>query len=156
MARAKVKALRLEKGLTVRAVSDATGLTEKTIGRVEKGGPLGAKAARRLADFFDVSVDAILGREGFGNDDAVHHLFAEWLEKRAPANLREDIRRAMALITPPADADHTFYPNIYRGLLNGIDAYEMARQLSESTAAKPPKAPSPTEKPAGRPRRRDS
>lgn len=57
-----LRALREENGLTIRQVSDATGITERTINMLEKGSQPSYRSLVKLADFFGVSTDYILNR----------------------------------------------------------------------------------------------
>ena len=55
--------LRKSRGVTQRDLADATGLTERTVSLVENNpGATTAKTLKKLADFYDVTVDEVLGR----------------------------------------------------------------------------------------------
>ena len=57
----KLRKLREERGLTQRAVSIATNLTETTIGIMERGeGNPTLKTVKKLADFYGVSVEELI------------------------------------------------------------------------------------------------
>lgn len=59
-----LKRLRESKGLTMKEVSDATKMATSLISDYETGKKaLGMKVAIRLADFYNVSLDYLVGRE---------------------------------------------------------------------------------------------
>ena len=61
----RIKEMRMERGESQRAVSLGTGLTENTLFGLENGtlnNPT-KKTLEALADYYNVSVDYILGRE---------------------------------------------------------------------------------------------
>ena len=63
---ARLRALREEKGLTLEQVANSVGTTKVSIGRYEKDErEPKSEMLNLLADFFDVSVDYLLGRETF-------------------------------------------------------------------------------------------
>ena len=62
----RLRALREEKGLTLEQVANSVGTTKVSIGRYEKDErEPKSEMLNLLADFFDVSVDYLLGRETF-------------------------------------------------------------------------------------------
>lgn len=59
----RLKALRLSRGLTIRALADQVGISHTQITHIENGKRnLTSKNASRVADFFGVSVDYLLGK----------------------------------------------------------------------------------------------
>ena len=63
---ARLRALREEKGLTLEQVANSVGTTKVSIGRYEKDErEPKSEMLNLLADFFNVSVDYLLGRETF-------------------------------------------------------------------------------------------
>lgn len=52
--------LRFERGLTITDVAAATGLARPTVAAAERGDPVSAPTAKTLADFYDVTVSALL------------------------------------------------------------------------------------------------
>ena len=61
--RKDLKELRKSKSLTRRAAAIAIGITENTLFALERGSNTSQNMASRIADFYGVSVDFILGRE---------------------------------------------------------------------------------------------
>ena len=62
----RLRALREEKGLTLEQVANSVGTTKVSIGRYEKDErEPKSEMLNLLADFFNVSVDYLLGRETF-------------------------------------------------------------------------------------------
>ncbi|MCL2438729.1 MAG: helix-turn-helix domain-containing protein [Coriobacteriia bacterium] len=55
--------IRYVKGTTQREVSIATGITERTIARLEAGHYINSKNLVKLADYYGVTTDRLLGRE---------------------------------------------------------------------------------------------
>lgn len=59
----RLKTLRLSRGLTIRALADQVGISHTQITHIENGKRnLTSKNASRVADFFGVSVDYLLGK----------------------------------------------------------------------------------------------
>ena len=58
----RVKELRKAKKMTQRQVADALGITERSYQRYEAENNPNTETLIRLADFFDVSTDYLLGR----------------------------------------------------------------------------------------------
>lgn len=57
----RARQLRLDRGLTVQAVSDATGVARKSIARLEDTGEEGhATTLKTLGDFYGVSASSLL------------------------------------------------------------------------------------------------
>jgi len=81
----RIKALRKQKGITVKDLADQLGIAQSMLTNYENGGtmPRNADFWRDLADFFDVSVGYLMGvsnslgetRNGFDPDDAVRLAF---------------------------------------------------------------------------------
>jgi transcriptional regulator with XRE-family HTH domain len=69
----RIKELRLKKGVTQRQMADTFGITERNYQRYETGvvDPT-ASNATKLADFFEVSVDYLIGRVNFWHDKEGH------------------------------------------------------------------------------------
>ena len=62
----RLKELRKEKKLTQKELADYLGINEKTISRWENGeSNIKPEKAKKLADYFDVSVEYILGYDEF-------------------------------------------------------------------------------------------
>ena len=60
---AKLKELRIEKGLTCQAVASAIGLTKNAITNYESGiREPSLSTLKSICDFFDVSADYLIGR----------------------------------------------------------------------------------------------
>lgn len=57
------KSIRLDLGETRRSVSIATGVTERTIARLENGESLSGRSLQALASHYKVTIDSLLGRE---------------------------------------------------------------------------------------------
>ncbi|MCL2403389.1 MAG: helix-turn-helix domain-containing protein [Coriobacteriia bacterium] len=55
--------IRKSKGATQREVSIATGITERTIARLEAGHFINSKNLVKLADYYEVTTDSLLGRQ---------------------------------------------------------------------------------------------
>lgn len=53
--------IRFDKGLTVTAVAEGAGLSRKTVRRFESGAPVNAPVAKALADFYEITLDELLG-----------------------------------------------------------------------------------------------
>ncbi|AGF56417.1 transcriptional regulator with XRE-family HTH domain [Clostridium saccharoperbutylacetonicum] len=75
----KIKKLRKQKGLTQQELSEIIGISRSTIGMVEKNlQGTGNETLKKLADFFDVTIDYLLS-ENENNDsikleaDEAHH-----------------------------------------------------------------------------------
>ena len=58
----RIKALRKEKSMTQRQMADALGVTERSYQRYEAEYSPNNEILVKLADFFDVSTDYLLGR----------------------------------------------------------------------------------------------
>jgi transcriptional regulator with XRE-family HTH domain len=56
-------ALRFERGLTQTDIADATGISRGTLSNLEKGGEPSAPTARKLAQFYGLRVQQIMGAE---------------------------------------------------------------------------------------------
>lgn len=59
----RLKLLRFERGLTLEAVAEATGVGRQTLMRLERGDTTkpSAPTVKALADFYEVSVSELLG-----------------------------------------------------------------------------------------------
>jgi transcriptional regulator with XRE-family HTH domain len=67
----KLKELRDNSGATRRAVSAATGITEATLFNYEHGLTIPSlDVAGRIASYYGVTIDHLLGRDTEGGDDA--------------------------------------------------------------------------------------
>lgn len=65
-----VNELRLEKQLSIKQISEATGISSANIGRIERGEVVAKMdTVFKLADFFDVSIDFLCNRETTKSDD---------------------------------------------------------------------------------------
>ena len=67
----RLKELRKEKNITQKQVADAVGIAERNYRRLEADNSPNVKTLNSLADFFDVSVDYLLGRVNFWHDAEV-------------------------------------------------------------------------------------
>ncbi len=59
----RLRKLREAKRINAKALGELCGLSKNMIGRYEKGEIPSAKSLMALADFFDVSIDYLLGRD---------------------------------------------------------------------------------------------
>lgn len=82
--------LREERGLSLEEVATAVGITKSTLSKYEKGkNEPGMMIAKRLADFFNVSLDWIIGcsdEKDPLNDDDLSRIFSS-----LPENEKKDV-----------------------------------------------------------------
>ena len=69
---ARVKELRIAKGLTQRQMAEALGITERSYQRYEADNTPNTETLTKLADFFGVSTDYLLGRANHWIDKDGH------------------------------------------------------------------------------------
>lgn len=99
----RIAELRKEKGLTLQQVADAIGVGNNTISRYETGKREPNLAViNRLADFFNVSVDYLLGR----TDDPHNAEKKVIKEKTADLNDDETIFTYEGKEIPPEDLEY--------------------------------------------------
>lgn len=100
----RIKNLRIQKNITQRTLGMKVGCSQNVISKIEKGqcDPRSSLLAE-LADYFDVSVDYILGRtkkkytcETCLNNDAVLNNYGEYID--AYASLSEDSKKTVNIL----------------------------------------------------------
>lgn len=105
MFRLRIKELREEKGLSQKKLADSLGLSAGTVGNWESGiREPNFDTATKVADFFDVTVDYLLGNSDVRNpettiptdDDIKFALFGG--EKGISDEAYEDVKRFAAFI----------------------------------------------------------
>ena len=64
----RLREIRKEKGLTQKQVADAIGIAERNYRRIEAGNGPSLETIQALADYYERSVDYLLGRVNFWHD----------------------------------------------------------------------------------------
>lgn len=87
-----LKDLRIQKGITQKALADAVGVKDSTIRMVELGKRNGSiELSAALADYFDVSMDYLEGRTDYKNADDVASDLVNRLKEMNLLNDKNDI-----------------------------------------------------------------
>lgn len=141
----RLRALREEKGLTLEQVANFVGTTKVSIGRYEKDErEPKSEMLNLLADFFDVSVDYLLGRETFKHlrTPSAESLFAgaektitpnNNLSKKEIINIEKEAQQMIDNLeeadvvefcgTPADEEDKEFLKMAYERFLSDVRVY---------------------------------
>lgn len=95
-----------------------------------------AEAIPPLADAMGMTTDELLRGERAG--EVLHPMLVQFLGRTK--GIASDHRRMLADLDPPADIDHTFYPNMYAAILHGMNTYKFQRELNVMSAENGAKA----------------
>ncbi|MBP3972713.1 helix-turn-helix transcriptional regulator [Bacillus sp. WL1] len=92
----RIRDLRKQKGITQKELAQSLKLSESTIGMYERNERQpDYNTLIRIADYFNVSTDFLLGRDSNVKDDRNNIELDQWLNdiKFAPSQKREELKR---------------------------------------------------------------